>query len=94
MNNNSKFACIRCTISGKVQGVFFRASAQDRARQLGIVGYAKNLPDGSVEVTACGQLEALDVLMRWLHTGPSAAVVSNVDCESLTQQKFSNFQTL
>ncbi|MCZ6566200.1 MAG: acylphosphatase [Gammaproteobacteria bacterium] len=94
MNDNANFACIRCTVSGKVQGVFFRTSAQNQAQLLGIVGHAKNLSDGRVEVIACGQLEALDGLKKWLHTGPSTAVVSNVECESLAQQKFSNFQTL
>ena len=47
--------CNRCLVSGRVQGVFYRASAQQRAQELGVRGYARNLPDGRVEVLACGE---------------------------------------
>lgn len=72
--------CIRCKVSGRVQGVFFRASTQREARNLGITGYAKNLPDGSVEVLACGSASAVEQLGEWLWVGPPAARVSRVDC--------------
>jgi len=72
--------CIRCKVSGRVQGVFFRASTQSEARSLGITGYAKNLPDGSVEVLACGSASAVEQLGEWLWVGPPAAGVSHVDC--------------
>ncbi|MES9965247.1 MAG: acylphosphatase [Candidatus Sedimenticola sp. 20ELBAFRAG] len=73
--------CVRCLISGRVQGVFFRASARYQAQQLGITGYAHNLPDGRVEVLACGEPQAIDQLKAWLVKGPPDASVSAVACE-------------
>jgi len=73
----------RFLISGKVQGVFYRASARDQALALGLIGYAKNLPDGRVEVIASGSGSALEALERWLWHGPPAARVEAVireDC--------------
>jgi acylphosphatase len=65
-------------VVGKVQGVFFRRSAQIEARRLGLRGYARNMPDGSVEVVAHGAAPALDDLRLWLHRGPRAARVEAV----------------
>lgn len=73
--------CKRCFVSGKVQGVFYRASAAEQARSLGITGYAKNLPDGRVEVLACGDEGKIDELIDWLWKGPPAAKVSKVDVQ-------------
>ena len=56
----------RFFVRGKVQGVFFRASTREQALKLGLRGYAKNLPDGRVEVLAEGNASALDALERWL----------------------------
>ena len=69
----------RYYVSGRVQGVFFRASTQQQAQQLGLKGYARNLPDGRVEVVASGEADALDNLYAWLFEGSSAARVSNVE---------------
>ena len=66
----------RFLVRGKVQGVFFRASTRDRALQLGLRGYARNLSDGRVEVLAEGDARALDALERWLHVGPPRAKVA------------------
>ena len=68
----------RCIVSGRVQGVYYRASAQQRAAQAGIVGYARNLPDGTVEVLAYGDELAVSDFVAWLWVGPSAAKVANV----------------
>ncbi len=70
--------CIRALISGRVQGVFFRDSTRREANRLGIVGHAVNLPDGRVEVLACGEPEALEALITWLHHGPELARVTAV----------------
>lgn len=86
--------CMRCIIRGKVQGVFFRVSTQQRARQLDITGYAKNLRDGCVEVVACGEPASLDQLKEWLWQGSSAASVTHVECESIPERHLSDFQTL
>jgi acylphosphatase len=65
-------------VSGRVQGVFFRASTRQEALKLGLHGYARNLPDGRVEVVAYGSAEAVSELERWLLQGPSAARVEQV----------------
>ncbi|GAB4393394.1 MAG: acylphosphatase [Gammaproteobacteria bacterium] len=75
-------SCIRCYVSGMVQGVFFRASTKEQADQLEITGYAKNLTDGRVEVLACGESKQLDKLYQWLHRGPSRARVTHVTRET------------
>lgn len=69
----------RFVVSGKVQGVFFRASARDRAQALGLRGFAKNLPDGRVEVLAAGDDAALDELAAWLREGPPMARVDDLE---------------
>ncbi len=66
-------------ISGRVQGVFYRASAQQEAQRLGLVGEAGNLPVGGVEVTAEGPREAVEELIAWCRRGPPAAEVDSVD---------------
>lgn len=82
---------IRCVISGKVQGVWYRASTKDKANELNITGYAKNLSDGGVEVVASGESEKLDTLYHWLHKGPMLAKVTEVTREELAYQEFDRF---
>ena len=85
--------CARFYISGRVQGVFFRASTRDRARALGLAGEVSNLPDGRVAVTACGTPAALDSLQQWLWEGPSQAAVSEVQREAGPEEAgFSRFE--
>ncbi len=72
---------IRCLVSGRVQGVCFRASTRREALTLGVHGYARNLPDGCVEVLAYGPRQAVDALCEWLWVGPPSARVTAVDCE-------------
>ena len=77
----SDWVARRCVVAGRVQGVFFRASTRARAEALGVVGHARNLPDGRVEVLACGSAAAVQALCDWLWRGPPAAEVTAVDCE-------------
>jgi acylphosphatase len=81
-------------VSGKVQGVFFRASTRAQAQQLGIDGYARNLPNGDVEVLACGSEAALDALERWLQVGPPAAQVVAVNRTISAESAAHGFDTL
>jgi acylphosphatase len=84
--------CAKFIISGRVQGVFFRASTRDEALRLGLTGHAKNLADGSVEVVACGNDAGLAELERWLRLGPPLARVTRVersDIDAGTPAKFS-----
>lgn len=65
-------------VSGKVQGVWYRKSACDRALELGLKGYAQNLPDGRVRMEAEGRREELAQLVDWCRTGPPLAHVQEV----------------
>lgn len=84
---------VRFIVSGRVQGVFFRASAREQAIGLGITGHAKNRADGGVEVLASGSADALDALERWLRQGPPAARVDAVSRENLPEQELRGFHT-
>ncbi|HDP90217.1 MAG TPA: acylphosphatase [Thioalkalivibrio sp.] len=77
-------SCKRFLVSGRVQGVFYRASTREQALELGLTGYARNLPDGRVEVIACGPAASLGVLKAWLHDGPRLAEVTGIE-ESLAE---------
>jgi len=70
-------------VSGRVQGVWFRASTAERATALGLRGRVENLPDGSVLVHAAGTRAALDALVEWLHRGPPMARVDAVEVEAI-----------
>lgn len=85
--------CRRCLVTGRVQGVFFRASTQRRAEGLGLTGHAHNLPDGRVEVLACGPAAALDELEAWLWEGPSHARVESVSCDETAVEPPARFTT-
>jgi acylphosphatase len=71
-------AARRFRITGKVQGVYFRHSTRLEAERLALAGYARNLPDGSVEVLVRGPAAAVEQLHRWLHRGPPSARVAAV----------------
>lgn len=73
----------RCLVSGRVQGVFYRASTRARAEVLGVTGFARNLPDGRVEVLACGEPAAVAALCDWLWRGSPASHVQDVAVETL-----------
>ena len=68
----------RFLVSGKVQGVWFRAATRERALALQLQGYARNLADGGVEVVAAGADDAIEALEKWLWQGPPLAKVSEV----------------
>lgn len=65
-------------IEGRVQGVFFRTSAFEQATRLGVKGWVRNCPDGSVEVVAEGERKKIEELVSWCHHGPPGARVYNV----------------
>jgi acylphosphatase len=72
---------VRLLIEGRVQGVFFRASAQAEAGRLGLAGWVRNRPDGAVEIVAEGERKKLDDLIAWCRHGPRGAEVENVRIE-------------
>lgn len=76
----------RCFVSGRVQGVYFRASTRQKAVELGLSGYASNLEDGRVEVLAVGDNRSVHLLIEWLHIGPPAAKVESVTVEEIAPE--------
>jgi len=84
--------CIHCYVSGKVQGVWFRASTKEQAERLSITGWARNLPDGRVEVLACGKKENIAELYEWLKQGPQLAKVAYLSYEELPWQEQYQFE--
>lgn len=89
--NVSMNRCRDFVVSGRVQGVFFRAATEDTARRLGLTGWVRNLPDGSVELVACGDESKLKELERWLWQGPPRARVEQVKSLEAEPQTFSDF---
>ena len=83
--------CRRCLVSGRVQGVFYRASTRETAISLGLTGRARNLPDGRVEVVVCGEEERVRALCEWLWEGPPMARIDNVLCEPVSEEHYSGF---
>lgn len=69
----------RVRVGGRVQGVFFRVETRDRARSLGLVGWVRNCPDGSVEAVFEGDPERVESMVGWMRRGPSGASVEHVD---------------
>lgn len=81
-------------VTGRVQGVFFRASTARAAHDLGLTGRVWNRKDGAVEVAAEGSPEALASLEAWLHRGPPAARVERVECSPLDRpSRYPDFKT-
>jgi acylphosphatase len=85
---------IRLTIKGKVQGVFYRATAKEVADMLGIKGWIKNLPDENVEIIATATEDLLQKFIDWCKLGPRKAKVDEVTVESLEFQEFNGFRII
>jgi len=83
--------CRHFLVSGRVQGVFFRAATEAAARRLGVTGWVRNLADGSVELVACGEVAKLSELERWLWQGPPRARVEQVRSLEAEPQTFGDF---
>jgi acylphosphatase len=80
-------------ISGRVQGVSYRVSAWEKARELELTGWVRNLSDGRVELVAEGEAARLDQMTAWAGEGPRFARVSHVDItENIATGEFSDFQ--
>jgi acylphosphatase len=75
--------CKKCVVSGRVQGVWYRDTTRRKAVELSVGGHALNLPDGNVEVIACGSETAVNQLAKWLWTGSPMSNVTDVQCEKI-----------
>ncbi len=85
---------IQINITGRVQGVCFRASTQKQAINLGITGFVKNNDDGSVKVVASAEPKILEQLVVWCRKGPIMAKVTGLMVEDLTTEKFIQFEII
>ncbi|MBA6417495.1 acylphosphatase [Colwellia sp. 6M3] len=79
--------CYMAHVSGKVQGVYFRASSQQIAIVYSLSGYARNLADGDVEVLMCGEIQNIEKMIEWLEVGPPEAEVINVAVNKVPWQE-------
>lgn len=83
---------IHFQVTGRVQGVHFRAGTRSVARSLGLTGWVQNLPDGQVEGVACGPAKQLDQLVSWLHNGPELAQVTHLKIAPTAAQDWQDFE--
>ena len=79
-----KYCCYHFVVSGRVQGVFFRASTREQAMRLQLSGWVRNLMTGDVELVACGDVKRIEQLQAWLWQGPKFASVTKVKSERLS----------
>jgi acylphosphatase len=87
----SELTCKYFKVTGKVQGVSFRAFTQRQARLLNLTGWVRNCPDGSVELVACGTEDSLASMEAWLHHGSDWARVDQVLVEEAEKENFDDF---
>jgi acylphosphatase len=79
-------------VSGRVQGVYYRANTRDQARELGVDGWVRNLDDGRVEAVFAGPPEAVESMVEWCHTGSPAAEVEDVAVEYENPGEYDGFR--
>ena len=79
-------------IRGRVQGVYYRASAKDMARKNGLTGWIRNTPDGHVEAVASGTEEQLELFINWCRQGPRGARVTEVEVRVVDEEEFDAFR--
>ena len=85
---------IRAIVSGRVQGVGFRMSTLQQAKQIGVSGYVRNLMNGNVEIVALGKTEKVEELLQWAKSGPPSARVNNLEVEVIANdgEEFVGFE--
>lgn len=85
---------IEIIVSGKVQGVGFRMSTLQKARQIGVNGYVRNLTNGDVKIVAFGETEKVDTLKKWAEFGPPSSVVNNLEVNVIADdgEQFEGFE--
>ena len=93
MENAEDMVRVRLRVDGRVQGVFFRTSTLEQAGRLGLKGWVRNCPDGSVEVVAEGERKKIEELVSWCHHGPPGAHVHHVGLKwEDSQNEFADFR--
>ncbi len=89
---NPTYTAVSILITGRVQGVWFRASTKNEADRLGITGFVENLPDGVVYVEATGDPVKLDSFINWCHQGPELARVKEVTVRQINPSVMQRFE--
>ncbi len=90
----SKLVTHKAIVTGKVQGVYYRATTKEQALAMGLTGYAKNLSDGSVEVMVHGHQEKVEQLVTWLWQGPPMSKVTSVVSQTEKDYHLTGFLVL
>lgn len=85
---------LRIKVTGRVQGVFFRATTKEKADELGVKGWVRNEPDGSVLIEAEGEEDRLSEFKEWCIKGPAAARVDRVHANKIATRDYSNFEVV
>ena len=85
---------VHLLIKGRVQGVFFRATAKDVADETGVKGWVKNTEEGNVEIMASGTDEQLKKFTEWCSVGPRKAIVTDVVSTQMPDENFDEFKIL
>jgi len=88
---NFTMETVHLVIKGNVQGVYYRASAKEKANELGVKGWIKNSPGGQVEAMACGNKEQLEKFIEWCRGGPKYAEVSDIIVTTRGEENFNDF---
>jgi len=84
---------VHIVVSGRVQGVFFRAETKEKAQQFGVTGWVKNLSEGRVEAVFEGKKPKVEELVEWAKKGPSGAIVNDLDLSwEEYRGEFTNFE--
>lgn len=81
-------------VTGKVQGVWFRANTKKEADRLGLSGWVRNLPDGRVEAMICGAPQQVGQMEAWLQHGPELARVDQLQVEALPWRDYADFRII
>ncbi|MDJ0685355.1 MAG: acylphosphatase [Alphaproteobacteria bacterium] len=87
-------ATCHCIISGRVQGVAYRAWTQREAQRRGLTGFVRNLPDGSVEALFCGAESAVQAMVEACRSGPALAQVTHIDADPADDPALPGFEIL
>lgn len=85
---------VHLSISGKVQGVFYRATARDVAERLGLTGWVRNTREGGVEARVSGSSQQIEAFVDWCRKGPPKAVVTKVSVEPVPDELFTEFKVI
>ncbi len=83
---------VHVRVSGRVQGVYYRAFTQDKARELGIKGWVRNIPGGGVEAVLEGERQKVGELLRLMKSGPAGSMVLGMEFSELESKGYEDFQ--